>query len=177
MNLRERLESEHSKTLTLAIVKYIGDDKKRFRELMDLFLKGEYRLAQRAAWPMSHIAIEHPELIKPYYAKLIAKLGAPNEHPAIARNILRIFQETQVPKKYWGTLIDLCFKFIMDLSRPIAVRAFAITVAAGISKNFPELKNELTLVLKEHESLPHLPAIKHRIKLALKELQRVETKV
>jgi hypothetical protein len=49
MILRDAILREHSKANTSAIVKWIGDDKQRFRGLMDLFLEGEYRVTQRAA--------------------------------------------------------------------------------------------------------------------------------
>ena len=39
MNLKEEILKEHSKKQCDAIVKYIGNDKKRFAELMKLFLK------------------------------------------------------------------------------------------------------------------------------------------
>ena len=61
----------------------------------------------------------------------------------------------------------------MSETQPAAVRAFALTVAAKISKRYPELKNELLLILKELRSLPQLPSLKVRIKMALKELETV----
>jgi hypothetical protein len=171
VNLLERLTAEHSKSLTAAIVNYIGDDKKRFKELMDIFLKSEYRLTQRSAWPLSYVALEQPQLIKPYIGHLIKKLEGKDEHPAMARNILRIFQDMEIPEKYWGALVDLCFKFIMNETQPAAIRAFAITTASRICKRFPELKNELLILLKELNSYPQSAAIRQRIKLALKELK------
>ncbi len=42
MNIREALEAEHSKRQTMAIVEYVGSDAGRFRELMDIFLSGEF---------------------------------------------------------------------------------------------------------------------------------------
>jgi len=171
MNIKERLEAEHSKTLTTSIVKFVGDDKKRFKELMDIFLKGEYRLTQRAAWPLSYIVIEHPSLLNPYFEKFIQKLGDPTNHPAIPRNVFRVLQEIEIPEKFQGVLIDLSFKIIMNETEPAAVRAFAITVAAKICKNYPELKNELLIILKELSSLPQLPSMTSRIKKALKELK------
>ncbi|MGZ3899232.1 MAG: hypothetical protein ACXVNM_13255 [Bacteroidia bacterium] len=170
MDIKQALIDEHSKPQTLKIVKYVGNDSSRFKELMNVFLNGEYRLTQRSAWPLSEIAIEHNELIKPYYSKLIIKLQKAGEHPAIPRNILRIFQEIDIPVKYHGILIDLCFKFIMELNRPIAVRAFAITVAANISSNYPELKNELIIILEDLKKYPQQPAITSRIKSAYKQL-------
>ncbi len=170
MDIEKRLAAEHSKTLTLAIVKYIGDDKKRFKILIDLFLKGDYRITQRAAWPLSYAVIEHPKLVAPYLARLIKKLDEPDNHPAIARNILRIFEEIEIPEKYEGALVESCFRFLVSAESPIAIKAFAITVASRICKKYPELKNELRLHLEHMQNYPMPPAIKVRIRNAFKEL-------
>jgi hypothetical protein len=55
----------------MAIVEFIGDDARRFAELMKIVFAGEYRLTQRAAWPMNYCAERHPELIRPYLPKLL----------------------------------------------------------------------------------------------------------
>ena len=171
MNIRERLAAEHSKTLTTAVVNYVGEDKKRFKELITIFFKGESHLKQRAAWPLSYIVINHPKLLEPYFDDFIEKLNDVAAHPAIARNIFRVLQEIKIPEKYEGILVDKAFKVIMSEMQPAAVRAFAITVAAKISKQYPELKNELLIILKELGSMPQLPSMKSRIKMALKELK------
>ncbi len=168
MDIAKRLEQEHSLTLTNAIIKYVGDDKQRFKELMTVFLNGEYRITQRAAWPMSYIAIDHPKLIYPYLDRLIKLLTRPGNHPAIPRNILRFFQEIEIPEKHEGALVDACFKLIVSAESPIAVKAFAITVASGICKKYPELKQELTLHLEHMQNYPMTAAIKVRIRNALK---------
>lgn len=171
MDIREALTNEHSKAQTLKIVNYVSNDKKKFNDLVNIFLKSDYRITQRAAWPLSNSAIENPELIKPHFTNLINKLQKKNEHPAIARNILRIFQEITIPEKHHGVLIDICFSFITDLKYPVAVRAFAITVASHISVNYPELKKELTLLLEDLKKYPATPAITSRIKTAEKLLK------
>jgi hypothetical protein len=148
VNIQDRLAAEHSKSLTLAIVEYVGDDKTRFKQLLDIFLKGDYRLSQRAAWPLSYVSIEHPQLIKPYFSKLIKMLGEPGKHPAVKRNILRIFETIDIPEKYQALLIDECIKIISDPSQPAAIVAFAITTATNLCKPFPELSRELQLLLQ-----------------------------
>lgn len=65
INIHQLLQKEHSKKQTDRIVKYIGDDKTRFATLIELFFDGEYRITQRAAWPLSYCVREHPELIQP----------------------------------------------------------------------------------------------------------------
>lgn len=171
MDIELALINEHSKTTTMKIVKYIGNDKARFKILLAIFFNGEYRLSQRAAWPLSYVAINDPLLIKPHFTKLIHKLSRTDNHPAIARNILRTFQEIEIPEKYHAVLIDLCFKFIMDIQYPIAIRAFAITVAAKICKIYPELKRELIIILDEIKRYPQQAAITVRLRDAYKELK------
>lgn len=170
MNIQAALEREHSKTVTTAIVNYIGKDSERFKTLMDVFLNGDSRLSQRAAWPVSFACIAEPSLVKPYLAKLVNLLKEPVHHPAIRRNILRLFQEIEIPEKHQAALINECFRLIADPSQPVAVVAFAITNAAKLCKPFPELGRELKLVLHELSTQPHTPAIRVRIKKALKDL-------
>lgn len=166
MNIEKKLRNEHSKATVTSIVNYIGNDKTRFKELMGIFLNGEYRLTQRAAWPMSYVAIEHPTLIKPYLEKLISILTEKNHHPAVTRNILRLLQEIEIPEKFHGKLVDICFNFITNQTQPLAIRAFAITVAANICVLYPELKNELKLILNDLNQFPQAAAIKVRIRKA-----------
>ncbi len=171
MDIRAALTAEHSRTLTTKIVSFIGDDKERFRVLMNIFLGDDLRLQQRSAWAMSEIALEHPELIRPYLKKILPRLHE-NGHPAIGRNILRILQFIDIPEKYESQVFDDCFRMIRSSSSPVAIRAFAVTVAANICNRYPELKGELRPVLKELIALPQLPAITHRIKLTLKAWER-----
>ena len=64
MNIRDTLLEEHSKAQCHKIVAYIGNNQERFNELAALFLYDEYRVAQRAAWPLSYCVAAHPGLIK-----------------------------------------------------------------------------------------------------------------
>ena len=167
MDIRASLTSEHSRTLTTKIVNYIGDDRSRFKNLMQIFLGDDLRLQQRSAWAMSDIAVEHPHLIKPYIKDLLPKLHEQN-HPAVARNILRILQFLEIPDKYISVVFDDCMAMIRSSVTPVAIRAFAVTVASNICKQYPDLKGELKPVLMEISTMPMLPALRHRIKLVIK---------
>lgn len=170
MNLKDMVLEEHSKQQCDRIVKYIGQDKKRFAELMKLFFAGEYRISQRAAWPMSYVVQEHPALIRPYLNKLINNLGKKEQHPAIVRNSVRILQDMDLPKKYHGKLMDTCFNFIESNEVPAAVKAFSLTVLESLSKNYPEIRPELKLIIEErweHET----PAFHSRARKILKTIK------
>ena len=153
MDIGEALRSEHSKNQTMRIVRFIGGDPKKFRELTRFFFKGEYRMAQRAAWPVNYCVQHHPELIKPYLNKCIDLLTNKDSHNAVRRNVVRLLQYAEIPKNLAGKVYSHCIDLIDDMNEPVAVRAFAITVATKIAKSEPALIGELQLVVKKH--LPH----------------------
>jgi hypothetical protein len=172
MNLRKTILAEHSKSQANKIIKWVGDDKDRFAELVHLFLNDEYRVVQRAAWPLSYIAIAHPQLVKPYIGKFVKLLSAKDKHPAVGRNILRIFQFIEIPPKYYGALVNVCFEFLIKSEYPIAFKAFAMKVLANITQKEPELKRELKLVVEEMMK-EGSPGIKARGRKVLKDLEKI----
>src|SRR6187549_2304803 len=131
MDITKELLKEHSKRQTSKVVKYIGNDPKRFNILIKTFLAGPYRVTQRAAWPLSYCVEENPSLIKPHLKSVLKMLSKPDAHDAVKRNILRFLQDIEIPRRFYGTLADRCFSF-MDSKEPIAVRVFAMTVLANI---------------------------------------------
>ena len=124
MDLLQLLRSEHSKKQTDRIVGYIGDDPTRFATLIDLFFKGEYRITQRAAWPLSYCVRAHPALIGPYFKSLLDNLARKDIHVAVIRNTVRLLQDVDIPKKYHGRVMSTCFEFIQSPETPIAVKGF-----------------------------------------------------
>ena len=150
MDIREALRAEHSKRQTMTIVRYIDGDPGRFRELMGLFLGPVYRVSQRAAWAVNYCAEHHHELVKPYYGKLVEQLERDDVHPAVRRNVARLLQYVDIPKRLRGRAFDACYNLVDDADQPVAVRVFAMTVAARIAKNEPELLGELRLIVDKH---------------------------
>lgn len=149
MDLLASLEKEHSKKLTSRIVSYIGNDRIRFAELMKLFFGGEYRITQRAAWPMSYCVREHPHLIGPYFKKLVQLLKRRDVHPAVTRNIVRLLQDVEIPSKWQGEIMDCCFRFIADPEEAAAVKAFSFGVLENLLKEYPEILPEIKVIIDE----------------------------
>ena len=156
MDVRQELMAIHSKRQAMAIVEFIGDDAQRFAELMKLFFAGEYRLTQRAAWPMNYCAERRPELIHPYLPKLLDCLERDDVHDAVKRNVVRLLQYIEIPRRLMGKVYAICVDLVNDAYEPVAARAFALTVAARIAKSEPDLMKELRLIVRKH--LPHTTA-------------------
>ncbi|HKR03372.1 MAG TPA: hypothetical protein VJY62_01950 [Bacteroidia bacterium] len=170
MNLRSAILKEHSKAQTMKIVKFIGNDAKKFKDLMDLFFNDEYRVVQRSAWAVNMCAENHPELIKPYLEKMIDYLQKP-VHDAVRRNTVRILQFIDIPKNLTGKVASVCFDLLQSKKEPVAVKVFSMTVLAKICTGATELKNELRLIIEQQ--LPYSTAgFQSRAKRILKEIEK-----
>ncbi len=149
MNLREKILKEHSKTQCSRIVAWIGNDQKRFDELFKLFTTDEYRAVQRSAWPVSNCVLEHPGFIQKHFATLIKNVKKPGLHNAVKRNTLRLLQIINIPEKYRGEIMVLCFECIQSPSEKVGAKAFALTVLKNLSADYPGIVPEVKLIIEE----------------------------
>ena len=142
MDIREEFLSKHSRKQAEKVVKYVGTDKARFRELMTCYLSKEKVLAQRAAMSVGYCAEAHPELFSGYLPKIVKAMINP-VHDAIVRNGLQIFRRVNIPASMESKIVELCFGLMSAADSPIAVKVYAISVIQKISKKYPELLVEL----------------------------------
>ena len=149
MNLETEILREHSKHQCFRIAKWVGTDKERFRELMDLFLKGEYRVTQRAAWIVKHCADNHAELVSPYFDEIIDRMLEPGVRVAVKRNVIRILQDVDIPRRIAGKIATVCFEMLGSAKEPIAVKVFSMTVLANIARREPDLKREIRILIEQ----------------------------
>ncbi len=168
MNLRETILKEHSKANCSKIVKWIGSDQKRFDELFKLSLNDEYRVVQRAGWPLSNAAIDHPQLIEKHFSKLIKNLQKPNLHDAVKRNTVRLLDQVSIPRKFHGEIMNACFGFIADPREKIAVKAFSLGILHKLSHQYPEIRQELVTIIEDRWDL-ETAAFRSRARKILKD--------
>lgn len=169
MNLRQEILKEHSKAQCTKIVKWVGSSQQRFDELFRLFLHDEYRVVQRAAWPLSYCVIAHPSLISKHWKQLLGNLKKPNLHDAVKRNSIRLMEDIDIPEKFHGEVMNICFGYLESPTEPLAVKCFSMTVLAKLAKEYPEIKPELKLIIEDQ--LPHQTAgFKSRAKKILKKI-------
>ncbi|MEQ8424829.1 MAG: hypothetical protein RIA63_08960 [Cyclobacteriaceae bacterium] len=172
MNLINELQKDFNKATCDKIVAYIGNDQKRFTELVRAFLGEPHRVTQRAAWPLSYCVKKHPEIIKPHLKKIIQNLKNPKIHDAVKRNTVRFLQFIEIPKPLHGAALDICFTFLQDPKEPIAIRVFSMTVLGNLTKEYPDLKNELITIIEDQ--MPYGSAgFVARGKKILKELRKL----
>jgi len=169
MNLKKEILAGHSRSQVNKIVRYVGNDPKRFKALMNLFVDGPYRITQRVSWPISYCIQHNPELVKPWLKVIIDTLKKDDIHPAVRRNTLRFLQFIDVPGKYWGSVSNLCLKYLTDRKEPVAIRVFSMTVLANLCDDIPEIRRELRMIIEDQ--LPFTsPAFTSRGRKVLKKL-------
>jgi len=143
------IEEEHSKAQCMKIVRWVASDADKMRALMNLFFSENIRHCQRASWPLMYIGSNASYMVKPYLKKMVQVLDHA-KHDAVVRNVVRVCEDAPIPKEIEGQLLEKSFEFINDPKRAVAIRAFSINVADKICQHYPELQEELKLVLLEH---------------------------
>ena len=118
---------------------------------------------------MSYCVEKHPELIQKHYAGLLKNLNKKGIHGAVKRNTVRLLQYVTIPKKFHGEVMDICFRYITSPTEAVAVKAFSFTVLQNLAKQYPEIFNEIKLVIEERWDYETV-AFKTRAKKLLKEL-------
>lgn len=142
-------------------------------ELLVLSLDNNSILSNRAMWVLNHCADLDFERVKPFHVKLINHLKNKNLYSGVIRSILRMFRKHPVPKKLESFMLDACFGYIKNPAEAIAVRIYAMTIIFNISKPYPELLNELLIVLNHLNLTEESAAIRSRAKNTVKEINKI----
>lgn len=172
MNLREKILNEHSRKQCDDIVSWVGNDQQRFDELFSLFLSDEYRVVQRSAWPVSYCVEAFPAFITKHYPALIKKLEKPSLPDAVKRNSTRLLQHVDIPKRYCGSIMDICFRFVASPDEAVAIKAFALTVLGQLAKKYPDIIPEIILTIEDQYDHQR-PSFQGRAKKLLKEFKKL----
>lgn len=143
------------------------------KELTKLTLSSDPLISMRASWTLQHLSFEKPEMIKPVIPQLIKFLNGTNQHTGAIRNVIRIFQEIEIPEKYCGPIFDLCIGFLKNTTLPHAVRVFSLYVLTNICKKYPELKSEVELIISEFRTFPQPPSMTAAMKKCSKILLKL----
>lgn len=149
MLLRNQILLEHTKANCQKIIDWIGSDISRFNLLFELFLNDEYRVTQRAAWPLSYCVIAHPEFMQSNFDKLLSNLHKPSLHDSIKRNTLRLLQHVDFPEKYEGEIMDICFKYVESPTEAVAIKAFALSILGNLAKKYPDIIPETKIIIED----------------------------
>lgn len=156
MDIGKELLQRHDKANATKIADYVGHNRARFKQLIVVYLAGPNKIAQRASWPLTIGVERHPGLVLPHLKRLLDYLATPGLHDAAKRNTIRMLQYVDLPKRSHGRVISVCFRYLQDKKQPVAIRVFAMTVLGRLTKDLPDLKRELRIIIEDQ--LPYSSA-------------------
>ena len=162
MDLKEEILREHSKNQANYIAKWALEKHINFDALMQMFLSNSPILTQRSSYALSKCFDEAPNCIAPYIKELIDFLKK-DSHIAVRRNILRFFDSYEIPQEYEGEILNYCFRYLLDKKELPAVKSYALTISAKLCKKYPDLINELKLIVEDHLGFAY-PSFKVRVR-------------
>ncbi len=130
------------------IVGLLNSDRTALKELIVALFHKNSRELQRVGLVLSKLANEKPDLFEGYTEMMFENLYHVSSD-AIKRNVLRVLQYVKIPKNQHDAAVDICFQYLENRREAVAIQVFAMTVLANIVNEYPELKNELLILLED----------------------------
>ena len=119
------------------------------KELIHCFLHEPSRITQRSSWIITQVAEKDYQLISPYLPLTIEKLKEPGISDAVKRNTIRLLQFIEINEELEGEVMNICFDFLSSGKEAVAIKAFSLTVLAQLCQKYPEIRNELKILVED----------------------------
>lgn len=171
MDLKDLFIDSSRKTIDIA-VSTIGNNPELFKKVLDFALEDEGAYSQRAGRVINFIAVNNPEMIKPFMQDLVIKLPT-FKTGGLKRSIIKTISERSLDfdDETLGALVNTCFEWVNDSQEEIAIKAYAMDVLYQISHLHPDLKLELIATF-EHLIPESSAGIKVRCEKFLRKLYK-----
>lgn len=148
MTLRDMILDEPGKASKNEIAAFIADDPDKFAELWQLIKTDIPPVPRLAAWIMDEVVAQHPFQVKPHVEDMVDFLPG-DFHDGVRRNLVKILSRTPIPEDKHGELYDLCLRWLMSGDQPVAIKVWCMEICASIAWPYPELKEEVCMVIEE----------------------------
>jgi dihydroorotase len=95
-------------------------------------------------------------------------MNEPGVHVAVKRNVVRTLQYVDIPETLHGEVMNTCFDLLADPSETVAVRVFSMTVLDRLSAQYPEIRQELKVIIEDVLEQGCTAAFRARARIVLK---------
>ncbi|MDD4148803.1 MAG: hypothetical protein PHE33_02125 [Bacteroidales bacterium] len=141
--LQKITEIDFSPTKTL-------DEMSKNPELVDAYIEyglSESKFAWRASWVISHFAYKHPEKVQRFADTLISNLNNISKDGHI-RETLKTIHRLKLDENQISTVFDFCMIILEDNKKQPSVRMIAFSFVLRVAETYPELKNEISILVE-----------------------------
>lgn len=164
LNTAQRVKADFSRAMMkknwVEVALRCTVDADYWQAVISNFLEDDHREFRHCSEVVRLVCDRNPALVAPYLEALIQKAQHTRREGSL-RCVMHCLQTLPIPEEMEGKVYDLCFPLISDLTKPIAVRVFAMTAAYHVALKYPELFSELSEIIRN--LLPHEgPAFQNR---------------
>jgi hypothetical protein len=113
-----------------------------FTSLVKVYLSNAEPHSRKAAWAIDLCVEKEPELISSWTGEMIRMLEK-FSHDGLKRHTLRMLMHVPLPEEDLGTLVKICFEWLVTASESVAVKVYSMELLYRVSQQEPDLKKEL----------------------------------
>lgn len=128
-------------------VDFVAKDETLIAELVDLSLSIDEHKSMKASWVLRYVAEKNKTLVEPHLSKIISHLNQSTY--SCQRSLLNIIDYYTISEELEDLTYDQCFKVLLDSKSSVANKATSMNILSKICLKYPELSNELILVIQD----------------------------
>lgn len=133
-------------TQRMAWAKRIIEEQIGIEQLFGLLYEDK-KVTMRFSWLLSDIGILNAQSLKVVLPQLFAVRDKVN-YADFQYSFAKYWNYVGVPEENKGEVIDLLFRWVEDPTVSVHIKTNAVTVLSRLVKEYPDLKNELVIVLE-----------------------------
>lgn len=172
MNFKEALSHDSSRSMIETIADAVGSNTSYFAEVLGIAVTAKDMSSSRAARVLDLCTEKNPKLGMDFANEIAVKLMKLTDG-RIKRSLCRIMTR-HLPNddEVLGYFINFAFEQIGSTKAPVALKVYAMQALFNISKQIPDIKNELIGIIEE--GIPkNTPAFAGRGRILLKEMNKL----
>jgi hypothetical protein len=131
----------------LRAVSYTGKDKDKIKEIVALSCSSDPKISMKASWVLRYVAKKNQALVKPFLPKIITHLESCTS--SCQRSLLNTLEYFEIPEELEDNTYNACFNILLNNASPIANKACSMEILSSICLKYPDLSNELILVIED----------------------------
>jgi hypothetical protein len=143
------------------MIAYLNAHPDAFDEALTLALTDKQPFSWRAAYGLYNSLQENDLRVRKRVKKIIAYL--PHSGKSQQRELMKILLLMKIPDSHEGTLYDIAVDFWKDINKDPSVRFTAFRMILKIAAKYPELNQEITLLLHDHYFSTLSPGVRHSV--------------
>lgn len=129
-------------------IKQIVDEEIDIKELCELFLYQDKTTALRFSWFLSEIGLYKPKVL----FDILPYLFEQREQTSIkdfTYSFVKYWRIAGVPEENKAVAVNLLFEWLTAPNTSVSVKTHSMEVLYGLTKEFPDLKNELITSIED----------------------------